>query len=288
MSRRERISDFQTRSGRVNTRPVSRRQYSGTSGGPSIDFEPSVRGASPVKIIRDNVKRTSPKTHPVQPKQTKSYVLRRNGLKKLPTFKPQKPSRRRVLVKYGAALVVMFLIVISPFLLYKNFHSKTDGVVMGVKKLIDSSYSNPRYLIASGMMDVPAKIEIVGSIDNYNRALQDTNKLGWYEKSSKPGEDGVMVFVGYVSGEGNTGALREIKALKSEDFIQIETGDGRILRFKVKNISTRDTNETNFDDLLKPTNDQDKEAINIITYSDIDGSDKELAAKRYVVYAVKE
>ncbi len=287
MSRRERVSDFQTRSGRVNTRLVNRGQYSETSGRPLTDPGQGSRSMPLIKTIRGDVKRAKPKTPPRQPKQNKSYVLRRDGLKKLPTFKPQKPSRRRALVKYSAALVAMFLIVASPFLLYRNFHSKTDGVVMGVKKLIDSSYSNPKYLIASGMMDVPAKIEVVGSIDNNNRALQDTNKLGWYAKSSKPGEDGVMVFVGYVSG-GGTGALREIKALKSGDFIQIETGDGRILRFKVKNVSTRDADETNVDDLLKPTNDQDKEAINIITYSDKGGSDKEFAAKRYVVYAVKE
>lgn len=289
MSRRERISDFTRPVSREYNRSIRRESISqDQSYDPNFKFSSRTEPQKSAKLrsAKQDITRNNPKDPPAFPKQDKSRVLRRDGLKKLPEFKPKKKQNRFKYKTLASSLAVIALAVITPVLIFNNF-TQTKGVVMGVKGIISGSDDEPKYLISSSIMDVPAKVEPIDSLDDSSRSLADYNKLGWYNKSSKSGQKGAMVFTGYVSSPNNIGALREITAMKSGDYVQVETGDGRFLVFVVKEIKKIQPNELNYDDISKSIN-PDKEGLNIISYTDSNDSNPELSNNRYIVYAVKE
>ena len=136
-------------------------------------------------------------------------------------------------------------------------------------------------------MDVAAKVDSVDSIENDSTSLIDINHLGWYTGSSKPTEDGAMVFVGYVSGVDKTGALREIQSIQKDDYIQVETGNGMILLYKVVELKKYLPNQINEQDLIKPVI-PGKQGLNIISFTDRLDTTSDFGTYRYVIYAVLE
>jgi hypothetical protein len=290
MSRRERISDF--------TRPVARggfRSYSRTNySSPPIEQKTNNGSAEPVKrsITRSShqdLVRNSPKAPPANPKQDRSRVLRRNGLKKLPEFSPQKKNKRIKIKTLASSLAVITLLLLTPYLILRNYSlSGGEGVVMSARKIISGQNDEPKYLISSSIMDVPAKVEVIDSLDDQNRVLTDSNKIGWYKNSSKSGEKGIMTFVGYVSSPNNTGALSDIYKMKQGDYIQVETGDGQILIFTVKEVQKVKPTELDQADVTKSKH-EDKQGLNIISYTDKSNTtNSDLSEYRYVVYATKD
>ncbi len=290
MSRRERISDFTRPVARGEFRSYSRRNYS------SPPVEQKVRTNSEVplkKSINRNSKqeivRNSPKTPPAFPKQDRSRVLRRKGLKKLPEFSPQKKNRKFKIKTAVSSLAVITLLILTPILIFKNFSlSDGGGGVMSAKKILSGQNDEPKYLISSSIMDVPAKVEVIDSLDDQNRALTDSNKIGWYKNSSKSGDKGIMTFVGYVSSPDNTGALSDIDKMKLGDYIQVETGDGQILIFTVKEVKKVKPDELDQSDVTK-SKVEDKQGLNIISYTDKSNTtNSDLTDNRYVIYATKD
>jgi hypothetical protein len=289
MSRRERISDFTRPVAREYDRSVRREQeLNHERYDSSFKFSSRTEPQKSAKLrsSKQDVVRNGPKDPPAFPKQDRSRVLRRDGLKKLPEFKPKKKQNKFKYKTIASALTVILLVIVTPVLIFNNFN-QTKGAVKGVKSLISGVDDEPKYLISSSIMDVPAKIEPIDSIDDVQRSLTDYNKLGWYNKSSKSGQKGAMVFTGYVSSPNNIGALREITAMKTGDYIQVETGDGRFLVFIVKEIRKIQPNELNYADISKSI-DPNKEGLNIISYTDSVDSNPELTNNRYIVYSVKE
>lgn len=290
MSRRERISDFTRPVARGSFRSSNRSNYSSpvTSVDQQMPFSSSSKKRSSLRGGNHDVVRNSPKSPPRYPKQDKSKVLRRDGLKKLPEFSPPKKRKKVKLRTVLASTAVLALIIMTPVLIFRSFSQNQGGVVMSARKIIGGQNDEPKYLISSSIMDVPAKVEVIDSLDDQNRALTDSNKIGWYKNSSKSGDKGVMIFAGYVSSPDNTGALSEINKMKPGDYIQIETGDGQILIFTVKEVKKVKPAELDQADVTKSKS-EDKQGLNIISYTDKSRtSNSDLTDYRYVVFATKD
>ncbi|MCA9333326.1 class F sortase [Candidatus Saccharibacteria bacterium] len=278
MSRRNRISDF--------TRPNTYNRGTRRSFFIKADDDHQITKNRPKKQTKSlDIKRTPRNKVPVEPRQEKSKVLRRQGLKKLPIYKIEPKKKRlnaRLIISSFAAVVIVLAV---PALFYKLFFSQ-DNFVKFVKSSITGE-KIPKYLISSSIMDVAAKVDSVDSIENDSTSLIDINHLGWYTGSSKPTEDGAMVFVGYVSGVDKTGALREIQSIQKDDYIQVETGNGMILLYKVVELKKYLPNQINEQDLIKPVI-PGKQGLNIISFTDRLDTTSDFGTYRYVIYAVLE
>lgn len=280
MSRRDRISDF-TRSSDRRRRFVAR---------PTVSRQPSVLAHEAPKINsqvnKSSIKRTLPHSPPAHPKQNKSAVLQRQGLKKLPPFTPVKTKKKIPFVQIGAAMMAILIVFTVPYLFYKTVAS-SGGVVKSIKKEFIAGDDLPKYLISSRMMDVAAKVDPVSDFLNDSNDLTDPNHVGWYNKSSKPGQPGTSLYVGYVSGRNNDGAFHQIKRMREGDYIQVETGDGQVILYKVKKIEKYIPHQYDRDLLLKSAEDG-KEGLNIITFTDRNDAGSDLGQYRYAVFAVRE
>ncbi len=288
MSRRERISDF-TRTTPRNTKHTSGRGSRRITGfDPKAIETPEIKGTkkASLRTTKQDFIRSPVSSNPSTPKQDKSRVLQRKGLNRLPPFKPIKPKRRFNIRLIGAGMAVLALTAVTPYLFYKNL-SGTQGIVMGVKNKLITGSDLPKYFISSSIMDVPARVDVVDSIDDDSQALQDNNKIGWYQHSSKPGEPGAMVFAGHVSGDDNTGALKEISKMKAGDSIRVDTGDGRVILFNIVEVKKILPSELNVEG-LKKSRIEGKEGVNIVSFTDRNSINPELVSYRYIIYAVKE
>lgn len=275
MSRRDRVSDFTRPSNndRSSTRRVVTRDLL-----PRI-AQPKTTTPSTRKLIREVTR-----PNPVQQKQDKSKVLRRQGLKKLPEFKPKRQKSESYIRRHAVLIGVLSGIILLPvaiFLILSN-----TGTVKSVQSKIFSN-DMPRYLTSSSIMDVATKVTPVDSLDNYEREVTDLNYVGWYKISSKPGMPGVVVIVGDVSRTNQVSPFHNIQEMKKDDYIQVETGDGQILVYKVTEIKKYRPDDLKDDMVLKPAV-QGKQGLNLVTYTDSGNSSSELGQYRFVVYAVQE
>lgn len=291
MSRRERISDF--------TRPVSRPLVSDsrrvisreslnriTTPPPSSSDQPRIVAPPKVRpeIHKPPVARTPQTIHPAQPRQVRSAVLQRQGLKKLPAFKPRKTHRIHYR-QLGATLGVILVIGIIPLVV--RGVEKYRGSVKGT-----SAYSvsddMPRYFTSSSMMNVAAKVRPISTLDDSaSTVMNDASYVGWYEKSSKPGQPGTMVMAGYPASSDLIGAFSNMERLKEGSTIQVETGDGRLLLYKVSIVRKYDSKSFNEQEATRSVEGA-KEGLNLVSFLDKVHPNSELGKYRYVAFAVKE
>lgn len=86
-------------------------------------------------------------------------------------------------------------------------------------------------------------------IDTQSRIAVPTNihLSGWYQGSVLPGQDGIAVIVGHVTGKYEDGIFKNISSLKKGDEITLEMGSGASIRYQVLNvIKVPEKNATNY------------------------------------------
>ncbi len=284
MSRRDRISDF--------TRPVQRNKVSDSRHVFSREQQNRIvdRHALPEKPLEKpttplrEVNRVVARPNPLQSRQDKSKVLRRQGLQKKTTFVPRK-KRSINYRKYTTIMAVSLVLLITPVVLYKFVFQ--GGFVKGVKEAYDVGDEQPKYLTSSSMMDVAAKVHPITSLDDQSHELKDASYAGWLEASSKPDTPGAMVMAGHTSGQNGRGAFHDIQALKKGDYIQVETGDGKVLLFRVHETRKYAPSDLETQEILKPIV-ADKQGLNLVSFTDKKYPESELGKYRFVVFAVKE
>ena len=103
----------------------------------------------------------------------------------------------------------------------------------------DSKYkwegaSNDPKKIKISSIGVDAYIQNVG-VDQNNQVAVPTNLylVGWFVDTVRPGEKGLSLIDGHVSGRRNDGVFKDLDKLKVGDEYAVEFGDGTTEKFKV-------------------------------------------------------
>lgn len=96
----------------------------------------------------------------------------------------------------------------------------------------------PRRLIMDSIQ-VDALIQRVGITDQNAIAVpSNVHFAGWFTQSSKPGESGLSIINGHVTGRFNDGIFRNLKLLRVGDVFKIEYGDMSVKEFQVVDVQT--------------------------------------------------
>lgn len=76
------------------------------------------------------------------------------------------------------------------------------------------------------------------------------HNVGWYTRSAKPGQAGVMFMDGHVSGPNQPGVFKQLSQLTSGDTVEVERGDGEKFTYRVKEVRLALENKVNMGSLL--------------------------------------
>ncbi|TXG77345.1 class F sortase [Patescibacteria group bacterium] len=110
---------------------------------------------------------------------------------------------------------------------------------------------------------------------------------GWYEGSAKPGEGGVSLIVGHVSGISAPGVFRNIDQLNPGEVISVERGDGTVIRYRVDATESFPANNVDMAKALSYSKVEGGEALNLITcHGSFDGASQQYT-ERLVVYTTR-
>ena len=133
-------------------------------------------------------------------------------------------------------------------------------------------------------VNVNARILSLGVLDSGAMATpKNTNDSGWYNGSSKPGENGAMVILGHVSGATTAGVFGSLKRLVNGDVITVERGDGKVFTYKVVKNEQVPADKVDMAALLVPVT-VGKPGLNLITCGGTYDPKNETFDQRVVVY----
>jgi len=123
----------------------------------------------------------------------------------------------------------------------------------------------PKYLVIKNIK-VDARVISVGKLDDGSIGTPppNTNQVGWFSASSKPGQPGAMVIDGHVSGLPDVGVFFNLKKLVAGDTVQVERGDGQKITYQVVKTQSYDAANVDTNALLNPV-DFSKPGLNLIT-----------------------
>ena len=151
----------------------------------------------------------------------------------------------------------------------------------------DKSYivapDKPRALIMPSI-GVHGFVQQVGeTTDSAIDVPNNINLAGWYKNSAKPGDVGLSIIDGHVSGKYNPAIFKNLQNLKTNDIFTIEFGDGHRKEFKVAsigNFTLNDANQELFKQNPKITN-----QLNLVTCSGKYDNSNQSYDKRLIVVA---
>lgn len=111
---------------------------------------------------------------------------------------------------------------------------------------------HPRTITISSV-GIDGCIQQVG-VDRHNTIVAPSNVhvAGWYTKSVLPGEQGISIIDGHVSGRYSDAIFGKLKESRAGDSITIERGDGSIKTFEIvdsRSFATEDVMRHMFDPL---------------------------------------
>lgn len=115
---------------------------------------------------------------------------------------------------------------------------------------------------------------------------KNTNDVGWYANSSKPGESGIVLINGHVDYAGQPGALYGVKKIENGDNITLETGSGVQIYYKVFKKEEIPIEEFNFDKILA-NGQKNIQNIGIVANSGKYDNKKQLFDHKIIIYAQK-
>lgn len=136
-------------------------------------------------------------------------------------------------------------------------------------------------------MDLVARIQKTSvNMDNRIQLPDNIFDVGWYEGSRKPGEQGVVLLNGYVSGPNERGAFYYLRALEPGDVIEVETGDGEQYRYEVRQSEYVPYGDMKTVSLLVPY-EEGKKGLNLVAVDDRFNVMNNDFQDRLVVYAIQ-
>ncbi|CAN5708840.1 hypothetical protein BH23PAT2_BH23PAT2_02810 [soil metagenome] len=206
-------------------------------------------------------------------------------LNEIPKSRP-KSTKSQYRLLTAAAVIVFILGVaasINTFLINRQTKQQVTALSGGQDGILqegdtpdesepDKNSSND-YRVAP---DMPRFIRIL-KIGIESRVLQmgvsDKNQLlapssiydtGWYTGSAKPGETGVALIDGHVSGPTRPGVFKQLGSLNAGDRIEIERGDGKIIKYEVVRKQSYPYEETDMAAALRSI-EPGRNGLNLIT-----------------------
>lgn len=179
-------------------------------------------------------------------------------------------------------IVIIFILLASFAGIFTYLKSSTDNNKVEAEEVITYSTDNPDESKSNadnynwrGGPDDPRKIIIpkIGVESFIQQAGVDQNRkvavpnnvhlAGWFVESVKPGQKGLSIISGHVSGRGTDGVFKRLDNLNKDDTFSIELGNGEIKNFKVL---TRDqVKESDSARLLFDQNPKVSNQLNLIT-----------------------
>ncbi len=136
--------------------------------------------------------------------------------------------------------------------------------------------------------DVNARVSRVGvNTNNEMTTPRNVFNVGWYDASSKPGENGTIVLNGHVSGPTKKGVFYGLGKLIAGDKISIERGDSKLFNYTVVKIEKQKYTDVDMSKMLISSI-PGKPGLNLITCSGKFNSKTNSFDDRTVVYAVQD
>lgn len=128
--------------------------------------------------------------------------------------------------------------------------------------------SHARYLSIPKLNVSDARVFEVGL--TADGAMQDPTNLSdvvWYNKSATPGSGGVVLLNGHNGGVTRDGVFAQLHTLDRGDVIEVERGDGTLLRYEIRENQSMHLDEVNDTgmSMMMQSAQEGKEALNIIT-----------------------
>ena len=118
------------------------------------------------------------------------------------------------------------------------------------------------------------------------KAPNNIHDAGWYDGSSKPGDQGAMLLDSHVSGPTTRGAFYNIKKLSVGDIVEVERGDGQKFSYRVVRSDITDADSTDMGAAMQPA-ERGKQGLNMITCTGKFNAATKKFEQRIVVYAVQ-
>ncbi|MDB5186508.1 MAG: Sortase family enzyme [Candidatus Saccharibacteria bacterium] len=242
---------------------------------------------------------------PALPRQHKSVVLHRFAVKKtLPAYKAK--ATREMNKKWAGLIVALLVIFVGTLVTFIQNDGTQDvkakvttapklGTVRGLLDETHDKESNKTYRVVASM---PRYIRIpkIG-VDEKVVPLSITGKdlqqplnifdVGWYDSLVRPGENGVAVVAGQMSGPTKAGVFSSLGALQPNDKVEIEKGDGKKLKYRVVRIQAFDNDKITLTEVVVPA-EAGKPGLNMITFTNRYDVVSQKFEKRLIVYTVQE
>lgn len=108
-----------------------------------------------------------------------------------------------------------------------------------------------------------AVVQPTGVLDNGEMGVpDDVDEAGWFEPGFKAGAKGHAVLAGHVDSLTGPAIFYELDTMKIGDMIELAGADGRTMTFKVKDISSYETDSAPIEEIFGKS---DKRMLNLIT-----------------------
>lgn len=155
------------------------------------------------------------------------------------------PHSKRQVVVWLIALVVL---AIGGMVIYKATRPSqpaTEPTITYSTNQPDESKANADNYSWQGAPDEPKKLTIskIGvnaiiqqtGVDQNNEIAVPNNVhlTGWFTQSVKPGQNGLAIIAGHVSGRTTNGVFENLQNIQKGDEFEIERGDGTVLKYRV-------------------------------------------------------
>ncbi len=125
--------------------------------------------------------------------------------------------------------------------------------------------------------------ESIGTID----APGNINDVGWHSGSARPGSEyGSSLIIGHVSGTNSPGVFSIAKELNPGSIVEIEKGNGKKIKFMVKQSRNVSLSELDLSEILTPDNPNEAE-LNLMTISNNFNRDVDKNDERLIIQAIK-
>jgi LPXTG-site transpeptidase (sortase) family protein len=178
-------------------------------------------------------------------------------------------------------LLLLLLLVILAALLVATVWKKPEslpaesGVITHSTDQPDESKQAASEYQWRGEPDEPKKIRIpkIGidsfvqqaGVDQNNQIAVPNNVhlAGWFVDSQKPGQNGLSIISGHVSGRTTDGVFKELASLAPGDKFEVELGSGQVLQYTVVGLASAKTEDSA--SLLFSQKPNIKSQLNLIT-----------------------
>jgi len=231
------------------------------------------------------------------------------------TFEPDelqamRTKKQKILARTFYAVGVASFMLMMGFgvkQLFKPNNSTSPSSVLGVQTSGTSRVSNdpieqqpteqdkktylvapqyPRY-IRIPKISVDARVRRLG-IDSKGAVAFPTNiyDIGWYDGSVRPGDPvGSSILIGHLMGNTQQGALWNIEKIGTGDSIEIEKGDGTVVRYRVTSVKKTEPGD-DLSTFIKPDQ-PGKHDLKLITASGMYDKVSNNTQQRIVVFATQ-